>query len=264
MARKSKNPWPALLVETQRRLPAGQRLIQEAFTSDHRHPIWVKLNELTADTFYWLDEATVCALFDAVVDYAVRQTGAQLTVSYTAFGEAAAQAHRLQHAAGKLERIRVLTVGRPGKALRDCARLEWTSLTGSPLARYRLVLVEAVQPVLFIAREGRAEGSLGFFTSDADVVEEFADDVEALVRGAGRRLEAFEKLELLHQTTQQVARELESYARRLELAVERARRRPDLLTPARFERIVSQALLKMEELKELPRRALRTMGRSKD
>jgi hypothetical protein len=93
------------------------------------------------------------------------------------------------------------------------------------------------------------------------LIEEVADDIEALLRGMARRLDTFERLEKLHQTTQQVARELDSYSRRMQLAVERARRRPDLLTPARFERIVAQAIAKMRQLEEIPRRALRTMGK---
>jgi hypothetical protein len=116
--------------------------------------------------------------------------------------------------------------------------------------------------LLFIVREEGAAGrALGFFSGDADVIGEIADEVDAVLHGQARRLPTFERLELLHETTQQVARELESYSRRMELAVERARRRPDLLTPARFERIVTQAIAKMEELKEIPRRALRTVGK---
>ena len=49
----------------------------------------------------------------------------------------------------------------------------------------------------------------------------------------------------------------------MELAIQRARRRPDLLTPQRFERIVSQAIAKMEQLKEITRRALRSIDRSR-
>jgi len=57
-----------------------------------------------------------------------------------------------------------------------------------------------------------------------------------------------------------VTRELESYSRRMELAIRRAQRRPDLLTPARFDRIVRQSIAKIEQLKEIPRRALRTLS----
>ena len=34
-----------LVLDTQRRLPAGQRLVEEAFTSDHRHPVMVAIAE---------------------------------------------------------------------------------------------------------------------------------------------------------------------------------------------------------------------------
>jgi hypothetical protein len=174
----------------------------------------------------------------------------------------------LQHAANRLEKIQVLTVGKPARQLLQGARLEWNSIANTPLVRYRLAVVEARQPLLFIAREepgrgGRPGRSLGFLSLDGDVVEEMVDDVEVLLRGYGGQLEAFEKLRVLHETTQQVSRALESYARRMELAVQRARRRPDLLTPVRFERIISQAILKMEELKEIPLDALRSAGRLK-
>lgn len=268
MARTTQNLIRELLADVQQRVPAGQRFVQEAFTHDHRRPVLVKLGEISPDTFYWFDEITACALFDAVVDWAGRQAGGRLTVSYTAFGEVQAQSRRLQHAASKLDQIRVLAVGRPGKELAQVSRLECANTEGTPLARYRLALVDGPVPLVFLAREERAgagsrQQSLGFFSTDGDVVEEVADDVEALLRRQARRLETFEKLRLLHQTTQQVARELESYSRRLEQATRLARRRPDLLTPARFERIVAQAVSKMEQLKEIPRRALRTIGRPK-
>jgi hypothetical protein len=64
----------------------------------------------------------------------------------------------------------------------------------------------------------------------------------------------------LHQTTQRVARELENHSRRMELVIQRAQRRPDLLTPARVDRIVRQSIAKMEQLKQIPRRALRSLG----
>ena len=266
MAKATKNPWDEVLTDALRRMPAAPRFVQEAFSTDHRHVVQVKLNDIATDTFYWFEEIPVCAFFDAVVDWAVRQGGGKLTVSYTMFGEAKAQEHRLQHAAGKLDGVCVLSVGRTGKELMGGARIECVNTNGTPLARYRIALAEGKTPLLFICREeapsksGR-QRSLGFCTSDADVVEEIADDIEALVRGQARALETFEKLELLHQTTQQVTRELESYSRRMELAVRRAQRRPDLLTPARFERIVTQAIAKMEELKEIPRRALRTIDK---
>src|SRR5438034_6617720 len=88
-----------ILRETQRRVPAGQRFLQEAFTSDHRHPVLIKLNDLQADTFYFFDEVAACALCDAVVWWAARHGGGKLTVSYAAFGEWQAQQKRLQHVA---------------------------------------------------------------------------------------------------------------------------------------------------------------------
>jgi ATP-dependent Zn protease len=89
------------------------------------------------------------------------------------------------------------------------------------------------------------------------MVDEVADDVDLVVRGAARQMSAFRRLRLLHQTTQQVARELESFSRRMELAIRRAHRRPDLLTPKRFDRIVQQSVAKLEQLKQLPLQALR-------
>jgi hypothetical protein len=252
MATSQETKWNAVLVDAQRRLPAGRCFAQEAFTSDRYRPVLVKLNELRADTFYWFDAMTVSALFDAVVEYAARYAK-RLTVSHIA-------PRRLQHIAAKLDQVCVLVGNRPGKELLQGARLQCRNTTGTPLSRYRIVLVEGTAPLLFIVREQRSR-CLGFLTADVDVIEEVADDIEALLRGMGRRLDAFERLGKLHQTTQRVARELESYSRRLQLTVERAHRRPELLTPARFGRIVAQAIRKMEQLKEIPRRALRTMGK---
>jgi hypothetical protein len=87
MASGMNNLWRELLVDIQRRVPAGQGFVQEAFTSDHQHAVLVKLHEASPDTFYWFDEILACAFFDAVVDWAGRQAGGRLTVSYTAFGE---------------------------------------------------------------------------------------------------------------------------------------------------------------------------------
>jgi hypothetical protein len=266
MASQPRKLWSELLVDVQRRVPVNQRSVQEAFTSDHRHPVLIKLNQAQPETFYWFDELIAEAFFEAVVDWAMRQASGQLTVSYPDYGAARAQAHRLQLAASKLDRVRVLSVGRAGREIEQGARLECSNVARSPLAPYRLALAETRTPLLFVAREDRpgsrgSQRSLGFLSTDPDVISEFADEVEALLHGHGRALQSFERLEVLHQTTQQVARELESYSRRMELAVERARRRPDLLTPARFERIVAQAIAKMEQLKEIPRQALRRVGR---
>jgi hypothetical protein len=103
--------------------------------------------------------------------------------------------------------------------------------------------------------------NLGFFTFNADVVGDLVDDLFQMERGMALRLETFDRLAILHQTTQRINRELDSYARRIDHAIEQAKRRPDLLTPARFERIITHAVTKMEELKTIPMRALRQMDR---
>lgn len=259
MAKKSNNAWSELLLNAQRRLPATRQRVQEAFTSDHRHTIIVNLRDIQPDTFYWFDEMTAASLFDAMIDSAAKQTGARLTLA----GTLETQHHRLQHIAGKLDQLCLFSAVHPGKGILRGARIEYRNVAGTPLVGYRIALVEARAPRLFIVHRPRATDSrsLGFLTADPDVVNEIANDIDALARGMSRRLETFERLQLLHQTTQQVARELDSYARRMELAVVRARRRPDLLTPERFERIVIQAVVKMEQLKDIPRRALRSMDR---
>jgi hypothetical protein len=268
MANSTKTSWREILVDAQRRAAADRRFVQEAFTTDHRRPVLIKVNELRPDTFYWFDPMIANALFDAVLECSARDTGSRLWLGYTAAGQLEGDARRLQHAAGHLEQIRIFIAGRPGKEIRQGARLECHNTTGTPLAPYRFALAEGRRPRLFIVREdrrsiGAVRRSLGFFTSDPDVMNEITDNIEALVRGMGRRLETFERLQQLHQTTQQIARELESYSRRMELAIERARRRPDLLTPARFERIVAQSVATLDQLKEIPRRALRSMGKSR-
>ena len=257
-----------LVLDTQRRLPAGQHLVEEAFTSDHRHPVMVAISELCPDTFYVLDEITAHALADAVVDLAVHHGGGRLTVNYPFAGEFQAQQHRLQHLAQKLDSIRVLSVGRLHKPDALPSRVEFTPIDGTALTRFRIVLNQGAQSFAFISRESlpgraaKATKSLGLFTFDEDTVDAFVTDIETVLRNRSSRLGSFERLQTLHQTTQQVAHELDSYARRLELAIQRAHRRPDLLTPQRFERIVRQAIVKMEQLQEIPRRALRTMGKS--
>ena len=62
-----RNSVRELVVDVQRRLPPGQRFIQEAFTFDHGRPVVVKITNLRADTFYHFDETTVRAFRDAVV-----------------------------------------------------------------------------------------------------------------------------------------------------------------------------------------------------
>jgi hypothetical protein len=258
-----------LLLEVQQRLPAGQRRLQEAFTTEHRRPVFVKVSELAADTFYWFDAMTAQAFRDAVVDLAAQRGGARLTLSYPFYGEFQAQQHRLQRLAPRFQRIRVLATGpAKGPAARS-ARIDYENVAGNPLARYSIALAETDPPLLLICREQSplrtAENprSLGFFSFDADTVEQIAEGIEILLRGLSTRLEAFERLQLLHQTTQRISRELESYSRRMELAVRRARRRPELLTPARFQRIVNQAIAKLEQLKEIPRRALRSIDKAR-
>ena len=124
-------------------------------------------------------------------------------------------------------------------------------------------------PEQFICRENGQwkaldrQRSLGFFSVDAPLIEEIAEEVELMLRGMVTTLSTFERLETLHQTTQRISRELENYSRRMELAVRRAQRRPDLLTPARFNRIVGQAVAKMEQLQEIPRLALRTIDKTR-
>jgi hypothetical protein len=157
-------------------------------------------------------------------------------------------------------------VGDPNDAAGNAPRLDVRITNGGILSKYRLALHEGPRPVLFMGREiaartGPHSRYLGFFTTDAETVDDVADDVDLAARGLARRLATFERLQLLHQTTQKVTRELESYSRRIELAIRRAQRRPDLLTPARFDRIVRQSIAKIEQLKEIPRRALRTLGR---
>jgi hypothetical protein len=255
-----------ILREMQRRVPVGQRLVQEAFTSDHRRPVLVKINDLRPDTFYFFDEITTCALCDAIVEWTARHGGGRLTVCYSAFGEWRAQQNRLEHLAGRFTGVRVLAVGAPSGRVGGGVGLEVRSNAGTVLVKFRIAMREGRQPVLFIAREMSSRTTdrgryLGFFTTDAEMVDEVAEDVDMVARGLARRLASFERLQMLHQTTQRVTRELESYSRRMELAIRRAQRRPDLLTPARFDRIVRQSIAKIEQLKEIPRRALRTLDR---
>ncbi len=95
------------------------------------------------------------------------------------------------------------------------------------------------------------------------MIEDIAEDIEQILHGMGNRMSTFQRLETLHRTTQKVVRELDSYSRRMELAIERARRRPDLLTPARLDRILGQCAAKMRELEEIPLRAIRAIDRAK-
>jgi len=263
-----RNPTRELLLELQRRVPASRQFVQEAFTSEHRRPIMVKLNDLRENTFYLFDDITARAFSDAVVEWGVRQGSGRLTLSYSAFGEFQARQHRLRRVVGKLDRICVLSIGQPLKSLPYGSGFEFCNITGNPLTQYRIAMMEGRFSALFICREDGLRSTdrqrnLGFFTCDKVAVGEFADGIAMVVRGLAKRLTAFERLELLHRTTQRVARELESYSRRMELVARRAQRRPDLLTPARFNRIVGQAIVKIEQLKEIPRRALRSINRTR-
>ena len=240
--------------------------MQEAFTSDHRHPVLIKLNELQRETFYLFDEMTTCAICDAVVTWAARHGGGDLTVSYSAFGEWRSQQNRLRHLAGKFSTVRVLAVGDAARPVAAGSGFDVRITNGSVLSKFRLAMREGHRPILFVARamtgRGTDEGRyVGFLTTDAETIDEVAGDVDLVARGLSKRMATFERLQLLHQTTQKITRELESYSRRIELAIRRAQRRPDLLTPARFERIVRQSITKIEQLKEIPQRALRTLGR---
>jgi hypothetical protein len=262
-----KNPARELLAEVQRRTPARTRFVQEAFTSNHRRPVFVKLSELTTETFYLFDEGTAHAFRNVMVDLAGRDGCGRLTISYSFYNEFKVERERLQRVAGKLDRIRVLATG-SGEAdsVRDDG-MAFYDVAANPLARYSFVMKEGARPLLFICRDSRQlkaadlQRSLGFFSVDRELIEEIADEMELLLRRIATTLSTFERLEVLHQTTQRITRELENYSRRMDLAVRRVQRRPDLLTPARFDRIVGQAIAKMEQLKEIPRRALRSIDR---
>lgn len=266
---QSINPTRELLAETQQRLPADKRVIQEAFTTDHRRPVLVNIGGLTANTFYYLDDIASHAFSDALIELAAGHSHGKLTVSYPFNGEFRAQQHRLQHIASRLDSIRVLTVDAIAKPAVLASGVEVRDIARTPLARFRIAMKQDVHPMLFICRDTRqspiSDGprSIGFFTFDPDIIEEIADDIAQILHGLSTHLTAFERLEVLHRTTQRVSRELESYSRRMELAIERARRRPDLLTPDRLDRILGQCAAKMRELEEIPRRAMRAIERSK-
>jgi hypothetical protein len=156
-----------ILRDVQRRVPAGQRFLQEAFTSDHRHPVLIKLNDLRTDTFYYFDEMLACVLCDAVVAWAARHGGGRLTVSFSAFGEWKAQRNRLQHVASKFSAIRVLTVGKPNGAVAGGDGFDVRNIHGSILSKFRIVLREGTRPILFVGREvaGRSNDHRRFLVS---------------------------------------------------------------------------------------------------
>lgn len=258
-----------LLAEVQRRLPADQRSLQEAFSIDHRRPVMIRVPRLVPNSFYYFNDVTAHAFSEAVIEVAGQTAGGRLTVSYPFNGEFRAQQHRLQHLAPKLAAIRVLGVDGPRKPSGLAGGVEYRNILGSPLAKYRIAMNDGARSILFICRDTRqsplSEGprSLGFFSLDGDVVEEIAEDIDQTLHGLATTLVAFQRLETLHRTTQRVTRELESYSRRMDLAIQRARRRPDLLTPERLDRILGQAAAKMRELEDIPRRAMRAIERGK-
>lgn len=266
MERQYKSLTQNLLNEAQRRVPAGQRLIQEAFTSDHNHRVLIKLRELAADTFYVFDQITARAFCDAVIDLAAKRGHGRLTVGYPDLGEFEAQRNRLDHLTAKFDTVRVFAEGRPRRAAKG---FQFVALRAARPWGYRLALHEGTPPMLAICHEKPAKNrnlnttGLGFFTFDPLAVAEIADDLEDLTHSPGKRINTFDKLAKLHETTQRVARELENYSRRVEQAVQQARRRPDLLTPQRFNRIVSHAVAKMEQLKQIPLHALADIGSSR-
>lgn len=251
----------------QRRLPAGQHRLQEAFTSDHHHPVWVTINDLQPDTFYLFDDIAARAFADAALEWTTEHSGSRLTVSFTASGELRAALHRLQHLASRLTGIRVLALELPPSPGALPPGVRCHRIRGTPLVPYRLTIGEAPRPILFITRDqpaarghGQSARALGFFSFNPEAVANILDDIDQLLQGLGTDLTAFRQLELLHRTTQQVSRQLDSYSRRLDLLLRRAQRRPDLMTPARFNRVMEQAVAKIEELKAISRRALRSIG----
>jgi hypothetical protein len=264
-----KDPARELLAEVQRHLPAGTRFAQEAFTSERRRPVFVRLSELAPENFYLFDELAAHAFRRATVELAARDGSGRLTITYPSYGEFQAQRPWLQRGAFHRGRLRVLVAGQVPAVPAPGLAMDFCNITASLRARYSLVMNQGPHPRLFICRDGGPlkavdrQRSLGFFSVDGRLIEEIADEIELLLRGGVTTLRTFERLETLHQTTQRISRELESYSRRMELAVRRAQRRPDLLTPARFDRIVGQAVAKMEQLQEIPRRALRTIEKAK-
>jgi len=247
------------LTAVQRRLPSRERPLQEAFTSDHKHSVFVKPSEVCADTFYRCDDTTAQAFSNAVVDMAERHHLAPLTVGYPFAAEARGQQRHLQHLASQLGGIRVLAATAPP---RSTGSLAYCNTKGTVLSRYRIALAAGPCPILFLSRDMRLVSTvrglrhLGFFTFDAETIAGIAEDVDHVLRDATARMAIFDELEALHHTTQQIERELTSYSERLERAIRLARRQPNTLTPARYERLVNHAVAKMEQLKKLPLQAL--------
>jgi hypothetical protein len=270
MRYKIQTPTRQLLVQVCRRLPAGQRFVQEAFTTEHRRPVMVKITDLQPGVFYAFDEISARAFSESVTELAAQHGGSRLTISLPLPGEFQGQRHRLQRLSAKLETIRALVAGDARDEISGLSsNIELIPIRDAPLVHYRIALCEGPQPGLFICREpsrphiSAAARRPGFFTFDPETVAEVADDVDLAARGMTIRLAAYDKLFRLHQTTQQIERELASYGRRINAAVRQARRRPDLLTPARFDRIVNHAVAKMEELRMISLRALRSLEKQR-
>src|SRR5437773_6806560 len=123
----------AVVLDVQRRVPTSQRAVQEAFTTEHRRPVLVRLPDLRAATFYHFDEITACAFCDAVAEFAMRHGDGRLTLGYPVFGEFRAQQHRLARTASKVQQLRVLTVGAPNRVATANTGLGVSSTTGTPL-----------------------------------------------------------------------------------------------------------------------------------
>jgi len=118
-----------------------------------------------------------------------------------------------QKIAQRVQSIRVLSTSDCGKLATQVRGLECRNITGTALTRYRAALLDGARPALFIAREfGRW---VGFLRSTRRFWRTSAKEIGAVAHGMARRLATFEKLEALHQTTQRVTRELESYSRRV-------------------------------------------------
>lgn len=161
--------------------------------------------------------------------------------------------------------MRVLLPGRAA-VVEDWEQLD---TKGGVLTHYRLALCEGPKPMVFVCRENgrprrsRQPRNLGFFSFEPDIVDGIAEDIEQVLHGEAKQLMTFDKLSLLHQITQRIDRELESYSQRMDRAIRLAQKRPESLTPERFERIVTLAVEKMERLKKAPLEALSAIGRSR-
>ena len=149
----------------------------------------IRVGYLRADTFYLFDDMTARAFADTIVDLAPHHNGGELTVSYPFHGEFRAQQRHLQLLAPKLSAIRVLAVDSPRKQSVLAGRVNCHNITGSMLAKYRLVLHEGHRQVLFICRDTKSSDTinsaryLGFFTFDVETISEIADDIEQLLHG---------------------------------------------------------------------------------